>query len=158
MLLPVSQVLMWCRSLLAHSLKDGLSCIQSGEKTGAREEMFITLVPTERSSICSVSGLWPCQPLQTHGRAWLPTVCMDSSWACEPWQTPGSDTGSIQGWIYLRITLDLSKDGSISALPWIYLRMDLSQPSIKRLGRLQNETFLTQRSPAFGYPDTIDAF
>lgn len=41
-------------------------------------------------------------------------------------------------------------------------RMDLSEPSIKRLGRLQNETFLTQRQPCFWLcrvsQGAIDAF
>lgn len=79
MLLPVSQISCGAGdSWLTPNARKGLSCIQSREKIGARE-MFIILVPTERSNIYFVSDLWLCQPLQTHGRACLPTVSMESS-------------------------------------------------------------------------------
>lgn len=84
MLLPVSQIstcvvqetLTW---FTPNARKD-LSCIQSREKTGARrEELFIVLVPTERSKIYFLSNLRLCQPFQTHGKTCPPIVCTDNS-------------------------------------------------------------------------------
>lgn len=64
---------------LTQNVRKGLSCIQSREKIGAREEMFIILVSTQRSSIYFVNDLWSCQPLQTHGRACLRPDIQDGS-------------------------------------------------------------------------------
>lgn len=84
MLLPVSQIsacvvqetLTW---FVPNARRD-LGCIQSREKTGARrEELFIILVPTERSKIYFLSNLRLCQPFQTHGKTCSPIVCLDNS-------------------------------------------------------------------------------